>query len=103
MKKRLIRITLDWDFKTEKDFLKYLRRIKREKFEKIEIEPSPSERGYHLKIWLYTTKNRFNLRDKFGDDKNRIRLDKSNRAGQETLFSLKRKRKMKSFYKKNLI
>lgn len=57
------RITLDWDSK---------------KFESVSIRKSTNG-GLHIVLWLreeITNKKHFKLRFKYGDDINRIRLDK---------------------------
>lgn len=58
---------------------------------KLELIPSHSK-GFHLIIWSSNKiplKQQYIIREKIGDDKTRIRLDKKRKIGKNTLFDTK--------------
>jgi len=90
----MIRITLDLDtlskIKVSYFFIKSFFIIKNIK--KINLIKSNSK-GYHLIIWTtekYKLKEQFKLRERLGDDKTRLRLDKNRTLGRNTLFENKK-------------
>ena len=85
---RLRRITVDWDSKNEKDFWKFLRRIKRKGFTDLIIKPS--KRGYHVFIWTRINGNKLDLRKHFGDDPKHLYMDQTHRNARQTLFNKKK-------------
>lgn len=87
------RITADIDSKSKiKLFYAIYKGIKNiEKIKKIEIYKSHSG-NHHLIFWTtkrYTKKKIYEIREKIGDDKRRIRIDKKRILGKNTLFDEK--------------
>jgi hypothetical protein len=87
---KTIRITSDIDDKRRIIIIYYLIKsmILIKNITNIEINKSHSK-GYHLIIWTkgkYNKKQVYKLREKLGDDKHRIKMDKLRTFGRDTLF-----------------
>lgn len=73
------RITLDWDFKFSIFKILGLSSIAFYKNTEVILLKPSIKKGYHVIVWLkkpVTNEKHFYLRNKWHDDKNRIRLDK---------------------------
>jgi len=89
----MIRITADLDTKNKFKIGYYVMKaiIIIKSIKSLELKQSNSK-GYHLIIWSsypYTLKKHFNIRASIGDDKRRIKIDKTRKVGRNTLFDFK--------------
>lgn len=87
------RITLDWDFKNKFKAIYYLFKIFSHGFECLVVEKS-RKKGYHIQIWVkgkLSQKQKYIIRNKWGEDKAHLRMDKKHRYGKQTLFDLKKR------------
>lgn len=95
---RITRITLDLDDRNINHVIKALKVLRRYGFtKKLEINQSPSKRGYHIIAWSQTgvsKKKLIKIRRKAGDDK--IRCDLDARSGRQinVLFTNKKKSRL---------
>lgn len=89
----LRRLALDWDFKNNKQTIKYIKRIFKLSFYKLKIIPSKNKYHYHVFVWTYAKGKRNVLRKYLGCDKQQLFMDTTHLIGKQTMFNKKRKRK----------
>ena len=105
-----MRLTLDWDRISKKEFERRLEIIKREfPLNDIEVMKSPSGKGYHIIVYnaCSSFEELVKLRKKFWDDEKRLGFDIFKRrlcelAPIQILFDLKFNRRSKLIYKRTL-
>lgn len=90
---RTRRITADIDSKNRYVLAFYtLRAIMYLKPQHLVIKKS-ARKGYHLFVWTKEDGKKDKLRSMIGDDKRRIRLDKTRKIAKQTLFNTKERYK----------